>query len=53
MKPYVIAEMGVNFYDTAKKLNINPLEAAKMYIDAAAEAGIDLSLIHISEPTRP
>ena len=41
MKPYVIAEMGVNFYDTAKKLNINPLEAAKMYIDAAAEAGID------------
>ena len=33
--------MGVNFYDTAKKLNINPLEAAKMYIDAAAEAGID------------
>ena len=41
MKPYVIAEMGVNFYDTAKALNITPLEAAKMYIDAAAEAGID------------
>ena len=41
MKPYVIAEMGVNFYDTAKKLNITPLEAAKLYIDAAAECGIN------------
>ena len=41
MKPYVIAEMGVNFYDTAKALNITPLEAAQMYIDAAAEAGVD------------
>lgn len=40
-KPYVIAEMGVNFYDTAKVLNISPLEAAKLYIDKAAEAGID------------
>ena len=40
-KPYLIAEMGVNFYDTAKALNITPLEAAKMYIDKAAEAGID------------
>lgn len=40
-KPYVIAEMGVNFYDTAKQMNITPLEAAKLYIDKAAEAGID------------
>ena len=40
-RPYLIAEMGVNFYDTAKALNITPLAAAKMYIDAAAEAGID------------
>lgn len=40
-KPYLIAEMGVNFYDTAKAMNITPLEAAKLYIDAAAEAGID------------
>ena len=40
-KPYLIAEMGVNFYDTAKALNISPLEAAKLYIDKAAEAGID------------
>lgn len=40
-KPYVIAEMGVNFYDTARVLKISPLEAAKMYIEKAAEAGID------------
>lgn len=40
-KPYVIAEMGVNFYDTAKIMNISPLEAAKLYIDKAAEVGID------------
>ena len=39
--PYLIAEMGVNFYDTAKCLGISPLEAAKMYIDAAAESGVD------------
>lgn len=42
-KPYVIAEMGVNFYDTAKVMDITPLEAAKLYIDKAAEAGIDCS----------
>lgn len=40
-KPYLIAEMGVNFYDTAKALDISPLDAAKMYIDAAADAGVD------------
>ena len=40
-KPYVIAEMGVNFYDTAKVLGISPLAAAKLYIDKAAEVGID------------
>lgn len=40
-KPYVIAEMGVNFYDTARVMGISPLDAAKLYIDKAAEAGID------------
>lgn len=40
-KPYLIAEMGVNFYDTARELNITPLEAAKLYIDKASEVGID------------
>lgn len=40
-KPYVIAEMGVNFYDTARVMNITPLEAAKLYIDEAKKAGVD------------
>lgn len=40
-KPYVIAEMGVNFYDTARVMGLTPLEAAKLYIDKAAEAGVD------------
>lgn len=40
-KPYLIAEMGVNFYDTARIMRISPLEAAKLYIDKAAEVGID------------
>lgn len=40
-KPYLIAEMGVNFYDTARVMNISPLVAAKLYIDASAEAGVD------------
>lgn len=41
MKPYLIAEIGVNFYDTAKILNISLLDAAKLYIDKAAEAGVN------------
>ena len=40
-KPYLIAEIGVNFYDTAKVKGVSPLEAAKLYIDKVAEAGID------------
>ena len=40
-RPYLIAEIGVNFYDTARVMNITPLEAAKLYIDKVAEAGID------------
>ena len=40
-KPYLIAEIGVNFYDTARVMGITPLEAAKLYIDKVAEAGID------------
>ena len=39
--PYLIAEMGVNFYDTARVLGIAPLNAAKLYIDEAARVGID------------
>ena len=37
----MIAEMGVNFYDTAEVMGITPLEAAKLYIDRAAESGAD------------
>lgn len=40
-KPYFIAEMGVNFYDTAKVMKISPLEAAKLYIDKAYDVGVD------------
>ena len=36
--PYLIAEIGVNFYDTARVMNISPMEAAKMYIDSVADA---------------
>lgn len=39
--PYLIAEMGVNFYDTAKAMDISPLEAALLYIDKAAQVGVD------------
>jgi len=39
--PYLIAEIGVNFYDTAKQQNISPLDAAKLYIREAKNAGID------------
>lgn len=40
-KPYVIAELGVNFYDTARVEGITPLDAAKKYIDQAKWAGVD------------
>lgn len=40
-KPFVIAEIGVNYYDIAKKESIDPLDAAKKMIVAAAEAGAD------------
>lgn len=41
MKPYTIAEIGVNFYDTARIMNISLMDAAKLYIDKACEAGVD------------
>lgn len=40
-KPYLIAEIGVNYYDTAQKMGLSLLDAAKLYIDKVAEAGID------------
>lgn len=36
----LIAEIGVNYYDIAKKEGITPMEAAKEMIKAAKEAGI-------------
>ena len=40
-EPYLIAEVGVNYYDTARMLSLSPLEAAKLYINAAKKAGAD------------
>jgi len=40
-KPFVIAEAGVNFYDTAKIHGVSPLEEAMRYIDEAESVGID------------
>lgn len=36
----LIAEIGVNYYDIAVEHNITPMEAAKLMIDKAVEAGI-------------
>ena len=36
----LIAEIGVNYYDIAKKLNISLMEAAKFMVLAAKNAGI-------------
>lgn len=36
----LIAEIGVNYYDIAVENNITPMEAAKLMIDKAVEAGI-------------
>lgn len=40
-RPFVIAEVGVNYYDIAKQEQIDPLTAAKKMITAAADAGAD------------
>ncbi len=36
----LIAEIGVNYYDIAKKMEITPMEAAKLMVKEAKEAGI-------------
>lgn len=38
---YVIGEIGVNYYDIAIQNNQTPMEAAKLMIDEAKEAGMD------------
>lgn len=40
-KPYVIAEAGVNFFDTAKVRGVTPLEEAKIYVDEVKASGAD------------
>ncbi|MFC7140329.1 N-acetylneuraminate synthase family protein [Halosimplex aquaticum] len=40
-KPYLIAEIGVNYFDIAEQRKIPPLEAAKQMVAKAAEAGAD------------
>jgi len=37
--PFLILEIGVNYYDISKKEKISPLEAAKLMIDKAKENG--------------
>lgn len=39
--PYIIAEIGVNYYDIAKEKNISVMDAAKLMIDEAKRAGCD------------
>ncbi len=39
-KPVLIAEIGVNYYDIAKKMNLSLLDAAKVMIREAYRAGI-------------
>lgn len=41
LDPYVIAELGVNYYDIAKSHGITPLEAAKLMVSEAHRAGAD------------
>lgn len=36
----LIAEIGVNYYDIAKKMNISPMEAAKLMVREAKDAGV-------------
>ena len=45
-RPYLIAEMGVNFYDTALALNISPLDAAKLLMQQQKQVLIVQSSNH-------
>jgi N-acetylneuraminate synthase len=40
-QPYLIAEIGVNYFDIAQERDISPLEAAKQMVAEAATAGVD------------
>ena len=38
-RPYIIAEIGVNYYDIAKQRNISLMEASKLMVKEAKQAG--------------
>lgn len=40
-QPFLIAEIGVNFYDIAKKEGISDMDAAKLMVDEAKSCGVD------------
>ena len=40
-KPFLIADIGVNYYDIAEKEEMSPIEAAKLMILEAKKAGVD------------
>lgn len=40
-RPYIIAEIGVNYYDIAKQRNISLIEASKLMVKEANNAGAD------------
>ncbi len=40
-EPFLIAEIGVNYYDIAEKENITNMQAAKLMVKEAKEAGCD------------
>jgi len=40
-KPYIVAELGVNYYDIAKDMNISNMDAAQLMIKEAAAHGVD------------
>ena len=39
--PFIVAEIGVNYYDIAKKLDLELIEGAELMIKEAAKAGAD------------
>ena len=41
IKPYVIAEIGVNYYEVAERYSLEIIEAAKLMIKEAGNAGAD------------
>ena len=40
-KPFLIADIGVNFYDVAEKESISDMDAAKLMVDEAILCGVD------------